>query len=226
MSEDLKSQFIYVMLVEDDATYQQAFQAAIQAASDMRLAATACNKAQALVLLDGRPPDVLVVDLGLPDGSGLDVIREAHAHWPACAIMVSTVFTDERLVIECIEAGAIGYLLKYNASGNIAEEIRTLHAGGSPISPLIARQILARLRFDGKPFTHAASIEPSPTLSAREQETLNLIARGLTYDGIASRMGVSRNTVMTFIRRIYAKLEVNTRTASINEGRRLGLLEN
>jgi DNA-binding NarL/FixJ family response regulator len=89
---------------------------------------------------------VLLVDLGLPDGSGIDVIRAAHTQWPTCAVMVCTAFGDEAHVLQSIEAGASGYLLKDSEPENMLHEIRSLHGGGSPISPLIARQILMRFR--------------------------------------------------------------------------------
>ena len=217
---------VEVALVEDDVTFQDAFRTAMEAAPDMRLTAMATNKTQALALLDASAPNVLVVDLGLPDGSGIEVIRAAHARWPDCAITVSSTFTDEGLVLDSIEAGASGYLLKDGTSGKLADEVRTLHDGGSPISPLIARQILARLRPGGS--TAAASApqpESASLLSVREQEVLKLVAKGYTYDEIAKRLQITRNTVMTFIRRIYAKLGVKSKVDSINKARKLGLLK-
>ena len=101
---------------------------------------------EALALLEGPAADVLLVDLGLPDGSGIDVIRTAQAAWPSCAVMVTTAFGDEAHVIASIEAGASGYLLKDGPPQYVVQEIRTLRQGGSPISPLIARRVLQRLR--------------------------------------------------------------------------------
>jgi DNA-binding NarL/FixJ family response regulator len=168
---------------------------------------------------------VLLVDLGLPDGSGIDVIRAAHAQQPACNIMVSTTFGDEMHVMQSLEAGASGYLLKDSTSKDMLDEIRSLHGGGSPISPLIARQILTRFRRDdqaaAKPVT--SSKQPA-TLSAREQEVLEYITKGYTSDEIAGLIAVSRHTVLTYVRRIYAKLEVNSKTEAIYEARHQGLL--
>jgi len=170
--------------------------------------------------------DVLVVDLGLPDGSGIEVIGEAHARWPGCAIMVATTFADERHVISSIEAGASGYLLKDSPLPTIAQDIRVLHAGGSPISPRIARQVLMRFRPDEKPAEQVETAERPgvPSLSEREKETLQLITRGFSFEEIAELMGVSRNTVLTFVRRIYAKLEVRSKTEAVFEARAYGLL--
>jgi DNA-binding NarL/FixJ family response regulator len=215
-----------IVLVEDDAAFQDAFRAAVSAAADLSVIGVAATVAQARVMLEGPAADVLVVDLGLPDGSGIDVIREAHARWPDCAIMVSTTFADERHVIASIEAGASGYLLKDSALPAIPEDIRVLHGGGSPISPRIARQVLMRFRPDEKPVDEAAAADraAAPSLSEREKETLQLITRGFSFDEIAELMNVSRNTVLTFVRRIYTKLEVRSKTEAVFEARAHGLL--
>jgi DNA-binding NarL/FixJ family response regulator len=191
-----------VMLVDDDVTFQKAFAAAIEATSDLALQGAIGSVGQALKILAQAAPDVLVVDLGLPDGSGLEVIAAAHRRWPGCPIMVSTTFADKEHVISSIEAGASGYLLKDSAPEKIADEIHSLVAGGSPISPRIARH----------------------PLSERETQTLDLIARGFSYDEIAELMQISRNTVMTFVRRIYAKLEVKSKAEAIYEARSHGLI--
>lgn len=215
-----------VALVEDDAAFQQAFRTALAAAPDLAMIGVAATAAEARAMLAQPPCDVLVVDLGLPDGSGVDIIGEAHTRWPGCAIMVATTFADERHVIASIEAGASGYLLKDSPLPTIAEDIRVLHAGGSPISPRIARQVLMRFRPDEKPAEEAEAAEKSgiPSLSEREKETLQLITRGFSFEEIAELMGVSRNTVLTFVRRIYAKLEVRSKTEAVFEARAYGLL--
>ncbi len=223
-----------VALVEDDAAFQEAFRTALAGAPDLAMVGLAATVAEARVLLAGPPVDVLVVDLGLPDGSGVDVIGEAHARWPGCAIMVATTFADERHVIASIEAGASGYLLKDSPLPTIAEDIRVLHGGGSPISPRIARQVLMRFRPDERPVvegevegageTETAGKSAIPSLSEREKETLQLITRGFSFEEIAELMGVSRNTVLTFVRRIYAKLEVRSKTEAVFEARAYGLL--
>jgi len=219
-----------VALVEDDAAFQEAFRTALAGAPDLAMVGLAATVAEARALLAGPPVDVLVVDLGLPDGSGVDVIGEAHARWPGCAIMVATTFADERHVIASIEAGASGYLLKDSPLPTIAEDIRVLHGGGSPISPRIARQVLMRFRPDERPASEGegeaetAGKSAIPSLSEREQETLQLITRGFSFEEIAELMGVSRNTVLTFVRRIYAKLEVRSKTEAVFEARAYGLL--
>ena len=146
----LSSSIIRIALVEDDVIFQNALVTAIQAEPDMRLLSMASTRAQGLLAINQVEVDVLLVDLGLPDGSGIDVIRAAHSK-SNCSIMVSTAFGDEQNVMQSIEAGAAGYLLKDSTPEKMVFEIRSLHAGGSPISPLIARKILTRFRQDKSP---------------------------------------------------------------------------
>jgi DNA-binding NarL/FixJ family response regulator len=216
---------IQVALVEDDVHFREALGIAIAEASGMELTRMSATVAEGLAALAGSPADVLVVDLGLPDGSGIDVIRAAQTLWPGCAVMVSTTFGDEAHVLQSIEAGANGYLLKDSSAKKIVEEIRNLHAGGSPISPLIARQILTRFR----PRSPEAPGVPRPdhprvALSAREKEVLELCTKGFSYDEIARLLQISRHTVRTFVRRIYAKLEVSSKVEAVFEAHSQGLL--
>jgi len=218
---------IRVVLVEDDVNFQNALMEAIEAAPDMTLLRVAGTRAQGLQMIEDIVADVLLVDLGLPDGSGIDVIRAAHVKQPGCNIMVSTTFGDEAHVMESLEAGASGYLLKDSEPQKMVVEIRSLYAGGSPISPMIARQILKRFRDDN---ISTSSPKPVPeklqtTLSLREKEVLEYITKGFTSDEIADLMAVSRHTVLTYVRRIYAKLEVNSKAEAIHEARSQGLLE-
>ncbi len=217
---------IRVAIVEDDLRVNQSLGAAVNLAADMELVWSETTRSAALASLARRPVDVLLVDLGLPDGSGIDVIREAHERLPNCDVMVCTIFGDEAHVVQSIEAGAHGYLLKDSPSGTIAEEIRLLRAGGSPISPLIARLVLGRLR---PALPAAGPVEPGDgkpgvTMSRRETEVLELITKGFTYEEIARKLGVTRHTVQTFVRRIYAKLEVGSKIEAINAARQQGLL--
>ncbi|MFI5446367.1 response regulator [Polaromonas sp. UC242_47] len=229
MPTDSSNPLIQVALVEDDVHFQNAIATAIAAAADMTLLSVSSTRAEALLALQATPADVLLVDLGLPDGSGIDVIQAAHQLWPNCAVMVCTTFGDEAHVLQSIEAGASGYLLKDSAPENMLEEIRSLHGGGSPISPLIARQILMRFRQAAVPA--AAPTPPAPRaddtpaiLSSREKEVLELITKGFTAEEIARLMQVSVHTVQTYVRRVYGKLKVTSKAEAIYEARQQGLL--
>lgn len=215
---------IRIALVEDDVNFQNALTLTIRHASDMTLLAVSGTRANGLQMLDQVVADVLLVDLGLPDGSGIDVIRAANEKWPDCNIMVCSTFADEKKVILSLEAGATGYLLKDSMPKDILDEIRSLHGGGSPISPLIARQILTRFRHEEKAAETATPADNTPLLSAREQQVLEYTTKGFTSSEIAKLMSISHHTVLTYVRRIYAKLKVNSKAEAIYEARNQGLL--
>jgi DNA-binding NarL/FixJ family response regulator len=218
---------IHVAIVEDDLGFSQALTDAIEGTQGIRLAGIAGTRAEGLKLLQGAPTDVLLVDLGLPDGSGIDVIKAAVQQWPGCSIMVSTNFGDETHVIRSIEAGASGYLLKDSAPARIVDEIRSVASGGSPISPIIARQVLARFRqFKTADVTRSTAPDETPQLlSAREKEVLELITKGFTANEIAKLMSLSPFTVRSFVRRIYSKLNVTSKAEAIYEARNQGILD-
>src|SRR5450830_1005655 len=209
---------IHVAIVEDDPDFANALSLVVQNSPDMQLVGRAATQAEGLALLAGPPADVLLVDLGLPDGSGIEVIRAAALHWPSCSTMVSTNFGDETHVMRSIEAGAAGYLLKDSSPSKMSDEIRSLANGGSPISPIIARQVLARFRLTPTaPATAADADSAPPLLSQREKEVLDYITKGFTVHEIAGLMQLSHFTVRTFVRRIYSKLKVTSKGKAINK---------
>lgn len=214
------SDSLRIAILEDDVTFHAAMARAIAAQPDMVLHAAATTRAAGLVMLEGPAADVLLADIGLPDGSGLDVVHAAVERWPDCAVLVNTMFSDEADVMAAIASGAVGYLLKDHDDSQRIAEIRSVHRGGSPISPMIARRILSRFR------THLpqpAEREPSP-LSKREHEVLHKISQGFTSSEIADDLQISAHTVQTHIRRIYRKLAVTSRMEAVTLGRRHGWL--
>ncbi|KAB0585188.1 response regulator transcription factor [Ideonella dechloratans] len=210
---------ISVVIVEDDERVRCAFSAILQTAEDMRLLGMAADVGEGLALLDATRPDVLLVDLGLPSGSGIQLIRHAQAHLPDTDVMVVTVFGDEPHVMASLEAGATGYLLKDTHAGDLIEQIRSLRAGGSPISPVIARQLLLRLAPQG-----SQPLADEALLSPQERQVLTYSAKGFSFDEIASMLGLSRHTMMTYVKRSYRKLQVHSKTEAIYEARKLGLV--
>src|SRR5262249_6300902 len=153
---------------------------AIAGHPQLRLVGTgaSCEEGRALVAREAA--DVLITDLGLPDGSGVDLIRTARRHNPEMLALVITVFGDESHVIAAIEAGAMGYPLKDATADYIGSSIIEMIAGGSPISPPIARYLLRRFRPRGTPDTPAVP-PPAAPLSDREHEVLQLIVKGFSY---------------------------------------------
>lgn len=223
------SHTITVAVVEDDLATRDRLVGVIDKTPALRLLHTASTARGAIAWLHEGRPDVLLVDLGLPDGSGLDVIRHCRRHSPVTDVMVVTLFGDEGNMIGAFEAGARGYLLKDGTEEDLARHVLDLHAGGSPMSPLIARQLVARM---ARPATvHGDNAapgrspgEPVDMLSPRESEILTLVARGYTYPELARLLGVSVSTVQTHVKSIYSKLAVHSKTEAVFEARQLGLL--
>ncbi len=211
-----------VLIVEDNPHFCAAFAEAITSAEDMTLAGIAHDVADGLKLLLATKPDVLLVDIGLPSGSGIELIRYAERHVAQCECMVVTVFADDQLVIECIEAGATGYLLKDTHAVDIVQQIRLLLGGGSPISPAIARRLL--LRIGAKSNSEITSVETA-TLSVQERAVLSMSSKGYNYDEIARLMNLSRHTIETYVKRIYRKLQVHSKAEAVYEARKMGLMD-
>lgn len=214
-----------IAVVEDDAPLRDTLCAAINAQPGMQVSAALGSLADALAWLAQHPVDVLLTDLGLPDGSGIDLIRACAATHPRCDIMVITMFGDEKNVLSSIEAGAVGYILKDADQLDVARFIADLRQGGSPMSPLVARKLLLRAQPAPAVPASAADTAEAIKLTPREQEALDLIARGYTYGEIASLLAVSVNTVQTHIKNTYAKLSVHSRSEAVFEAQKMGLLQ-
>ncbi len=237
-----------VLIVEDDPSTREFFAQSVRGCVQLQLLAQAASVAEAIAWLDNPQhiPDVLLTDLGLPDGSGLQVIRHALQRHPACEALVISMFGDEDNVLASIEAGAGGYIHKDSAPDDIAQSILQLKAGASPISPMIARRVLAKYRSmatDLEQKEAAVQLERAqaaskkiaeekaladdpdrPVLSGREQEVLELIARGFSYAEIARLGQVTVHTIQTHIKNLYAKLAVHSKSEAVYEATRMGLL--
>ncbi|WP_326543757.1 response regulator transcription factor [Pseudorhodoferax sp.] len=215
---------ISVMLVEDDERVRSRFGRQIAAAQGLALACAVSSAGEALDWLAEHPVNVLLVDLGLPDRSGIEVIQACTRLQPACEIMVITMFGDEGTMMQAFTAGASGYLLKDGSEEDLAAHIHNLRNGGAPMSPIIARQLLRRLA----PPTasgEARAADGVVPLSPKESEVLGLVARGFSYPEVGRLLGVSVNTVHTHARNIYGKLNVSSKTEAVYEARQLGWIK-
>lgn len=228
MAQSIHRRAARVVIVEDDSHTLSHLRAAIQGESEFTLVAAFDKALPAIAWLEANTADILLTDLGLPDGSGIDVIRACVAHNKACDIMVITMFGDERNILASIEAGAVGYILKDVESLDIKRAMQDLRAGGSPMTPLIARKVLTRARLNDAPVAEAGDSRADlakVTLTNKETSLLNLIARGYTYEESGRVLGVSLSTVQTHIKSIYGKLAVNSRSEAVFEAHKLGLLQ-
>jgi DNA-binding NarL/FixJ family response regulator len=211
-----------LLIVEDDRLLRDSLVADVRASAEdwHVLAADSIATAQALLL--AHTPDAVFLDLGLPDGDGFGLIRRIRQRHPACEVLVITVFADEQRVLRSLEAGASGYILKTDLPQFSGRLLSTIVAGGSPISPAIARRLIERLR----PSTPQARAGQGPEpLSQREAEILGLCAKGLRYAEIAGALGLSVHTVNAHLKSVYRKLMVNSRGEAVFEARRAGLLD-
>jgi DNA-binding NarL/FixJ family response regulator len=220
-----------IAIIEDNPEFRQRFIEVIDAEPELTLLGTAANGMQGRALIAGTRADVYLIDLGLPDMDGTALIREAIAAHPDCDVLVITVFADDAHILASIEAGATGYLLKDSASADIVECIRTVVAGGSPVSPLIARRILQKVRNEqvAAPLGVASRRAPSATppvntLTEREIQILGLLGKGLSYGEIGASLFISAHTVAQHIKNIYRKLAVHSRGESVYAASKLGLV--
>jgi DNA-binding NarL/FixJ family response regulator len=227
-----------VVIVEDEPEFLLRFSNAVLTDPGLQLLAAVSTGRAAQAIIDAERPDVMLIDLGLPDMSGVDVIRYAALRCRECDCLVVTMFGDDQHVMASIEAGATGYLLKDATAERIAASIHELCGGGSPISPGIARRVLARFRVAAAstgeaPPAARASLSPLPAMSPsmsmsplteRETELLRLTAKGLSFDSIGEVMGISPHTVVAHVKKIYRKLAVHSRGEAVYEAGQLGLL--
>lgn len=214
-----------VLIVEDDAVTRKSLCLAIESDPGLKLLDAFDSVRPALAWLENESPDVLMTDLGLPDGSGIEIIRACARRHQNADIMVVTMSSDEANVLACIEAGASGYVLKDAGKMNIARAVLDLRAGGAPMSPAIARMVLAKVRDGKKPVAPSSPNAAATGLTKREAAILDLIAQGESYGEVAKLLSVSVGTVQTHIKNIYGKLAVHSRGEAVFEAHRRGLLQ-
>ena len=211
-----------VLLVEDDDATRARLARAVERNPQLCLRRAVGTFAEAVESFANGLPDVLLTDLGLPDGNGIELIRELKRRGASTEVLVITVFGDEKHVVAAIEAGATGYLLKDGSDEYIGNSILELIHGGSPISPAIARHLLKR--FHGEPPEPPGGGAPVPKLTEREREVLELLVKGFTFGEIGDLLDISAHTVTSHVKHIYVKLEVRSRAEAVYEAMTLGLV--
>lgn len=213
-----------ILLIEDDAPVRERFADIVRAWPRGRLVAACGTLAEAVDVIRNNSIDLLITDLNLPDGHGTQAIFMLRNDQPAAEAMVISVLADDRNVIEAIEAGATGYLLKDSDPIDIVEAITELLAGRSPISSAIARTIVRRLGGRDAKAEAPNAMPESPSLTPREMDILWGIAKGFTYGELAERLRISKQTVPVHIKNIYRKLQANNRSEAVYEASRRGLI--
>jgi DNA-binding NarL/FixJ family response regulator len=213
-----------ILLIEDDKPVRERLAAIIKGWPGGQLIAACGTLAAATVVIRDNPIDLLITDLNLPDGHGVQAICMLRNNQPAAEAMVISILADDRNVIEAIEAGATGYLLKDSDPIDILDAITELLAGQSPISSTIARTIVRRLGGREAKSGPSQNNADAQSLTPREMDILWGIAKGFTYGELAERLEISKHTVPVHIKNIYRKLQTNNRSEAVYEASRRGLI--
>ncbi|MCW5621175.1 MAG: response regulator transcription factor [Burkholderiales bacterium] len=222
-----------VLIVEDDGVTRERLARVVAGDKSFLVLPPCAGVRDGTAALQEHRPRLLLVDLALLDGSGLELIRATATLSPETEALVITVFGDERNVLSAVEAGAIGYLLKDGDERTVSAALHEVLDGGSPISPSIARHLLRRFQSPAgtNPDTApdaapggSATRDSTGGLTPREIEVLKLIAKGLSYADIATTLGMSANTVTSHVKHIYRKLAVRSRGEAVFEAAQLGLV--
>jgi DNA-binding NarL/FixJ family response regulator len=222
-------------LVEDDAAFRGSLASALMNAPMFEFVGSAADLPEGLVLLRRERPELLLVDLQLPGGSGVALIEAAARELPEAEVVVVSTLADDDTVVAALAAGAVGYLLKTAQLPALVQQLEALREGGSPMSPVIARKLLRLLAPGARPGAArpsgsarpAAAAEPDEAvrLSDKELAVLNDTALGYRFDEIAQRMGISLHTVATYAKRCYRKLQAHSKTQAVARARQLRLID-
>lgn len=199
---------IVVSIVEDDDGVRAGLVRLLEKSRDFRVLASYPSAEAALRAIPQARPDILLMDINLPTMNGVECVQKLHALDPSLRVIMLTVYEDPEQIFDALRAGAIGYLLKQKSSEKLLEAIRDAHQGGSPMSSQIARKVV---HF----FQSSRQTATGDELSAREMEVLTLLSKGHLIKEIADHLGISFVTVRTYIRRIYEKLHVHSRSQAV-----------
>jgi len=208
-----------IIIVEDEIDVRERLIELVEQDEQFNLLDASSTVAAGMIALDTHKPDILLTDLGLPDGSGIDIIKAIEKLHLDCEAMVISGFQDEHNVFNALQAGAKAYILKDDKSQKITDAIKAMMQGGAPISPVIARLMLQKFQ-QPEPVT-----EMPEALTERQVKILKLVSQGFSSKEIGEKLDITYYTVTTHIKNIYNKLQVNSRTEALHEALKLGLLK-
>ncbi len=200
---------IKVAIVDDDEGIRSSLSALIKRSKDFKLTGEYANGETALKEIPQNLPDVVLMDINLPGMKGYDCVRQIKAAQPTIQFLILTVYEDSDSLFNSLRAGASGYLLKRTAAARLLEAIKDVFAGGSPLSPQLARRVV---QFFASPAPENSSLAK---LTPAEREFLEQLSKGFAYKEIADRMGISIDTVRSYVRTVYEKLHVHSRTEAV-----------
>ena len=200
---------ITVSIVEDNDQLRGTLARVINRAEGFHCLSQYPDAEAAVEALPRDHPDVVLMDINLPGMNGVECVRRLKQLAPESLVIMLTVYEDTENIFNALAAGASGYLLKRTPRAEVLDAIREVHRGGSPMTTHIARKVVQSFQQTG------ASSQPTESLSPREQEVLDCLSKGFLYKEIADKLGIGYETVHTYIRRIYEKLQVRTRTEAV-----------
>lgn len=215
---------IRILLADDHALLRQGTAELLQHEPDIEIAGQAENGQEAVRMAHELRPDIILMDVRMPGLSGIEATRQIRKELPQIQILVLTAYDDDQYVFSLLQAGASGYLLKTAPASDLIRSIRQVQAGESPLSPAIARKVVARLNA-GRPYGPGQEgTANSDALTPREIEILQFLAQGLSNREIAEALYISERTVQTHLTNIFAKMQVSSRLEAVLKGIRLGWL--
>jgi DNA-binding NarL/FixJ family response regulator len=197
---------IAVAIVEDDARIRESLAVLLKGVDGFRCVGSHGSAEEALRVVPAEKPDIVLMDINLPQMSGIECVGKLKAKLPDLQILMLTVYDDSEMIFQALTAGASGYIVKRTAPDKLLQAIREAHQGGSPMSPHIARKVVQYFHQRG-PAKHETE-----ALTEREREVLEQLAKGYLYKEIADALGIGVETVRRHLTNIYAKLHVHTRT--------------
>jgi DNA-binding NarL/FixJ family response regulator len=200
---------INVSIVEDSDKFRETLARVLNRSEGFKCISHYPNAEEALKALPNDKPEVVLMDINLPGMNGVECVRQLKQLMPTVQVMMLTVYEDTENIFNALAAGATGYMLKRTSRDELLEAIREVHRGGSPMTTHIARKVVLSFQ------RAAPAASPTENLSPREQEVLDCLAKGFLYKEIAEKLEISYETVHTYIRRIYEKLQVRTRTEAV-----------
>lgn len=209
---------IRVTIVEDDRLTREGLRMLVVGTPGYRCNAAFGSLEMALAARGGEPPDVVLLDIKLPGMPGSEGVASLREKWPRAAVLMLTSSADEDKIFESLCNGAIGYLLKSTPPARILEAVREARDGGAPMSPEIARKVVELFRRNPPPVALDEALTP------QEIHLLRLLAEGCSYQVAGDQLGISINTVRNYIRNVYEKLQVHTKSAAVSKAMRAGLL--
>ena len=214
---------IRLLLVDDQRLMREGLGTLLELENDLEICGEAEDGLSALEMYARLQPDIVLMDIRMPNLDGVEATRRILEHWHEARVIILTTFDDDAYVFEGLRAGALGYLLKDVSSQDLAEAIRKVAAGGALIEPSVARKVLAEFSRLAQP-GRESSVTLLEPLSERELEILHLLAQGATNKAIANQLYLAEGTVKNYISSIFTKLSVDDRTQAALKAHELGLL--